>query len=419
MMARSVNVALSLLALANRSFALSCVGPSDEFDCGDPPTCSYGLTTDACGHCSACFKGPDEKCGGPWNIIGICAEGLKCELDQTFPDLNDFNKDGICEKNVQSEWTWAPETNACILDNNNLVLESISFEFCKFLCQVQIDFDCRSLEYHSNDRRCVLSEATSTSSNYSQPCYVMGWTFTEVIEWKWAPETNDCIVDNNNLVLESISLDDCKAHCQVQIDFDCRSLEYNTNDRRCVLSEATSTSINHRQPCHITGWTFTEVIVWTWSPETNACIVDNNNLVLESISLAECKTRCKVQNEFDCRSLEYRSNDSRCILSEATRTFNNYRQPCHIMGWIFTEVIEWTWAPKTNACIVGNNNLVVESISLGECKTRCQVQNDFDCQSIEYHTNDRRCVLSEATSNSIDYRQPCYITGWTFTEVIG
>ncbi|CAL4092046.1 unnamed protein product, partial [Meganyctiphanes norvegica] len=158
---------------------------------------------------------------------------------------------------------------------------------------------------------------------------------------------------------------------------------------------------------------------WTWTHETDACIVGNHNLVLESISLNDCKAHCQVENDFDCRSLEYHFNDRRCMLSESTSNSINYRQHCYTTGWTFTEVIGWTWTHETDACIVGNHNLVLESISLNDCKAHCQVENDFDCRSLEYHSNDRRCMLSESTSNSINYRQHCYTTGWTFTEVIG
>lgn len=31
---------------------------------------------------SPIFKGPDERCGGPMNVLGECGEGLRCHSDE-------------------------------------------------------------------------------------------------------------------------------------------------------------------------------------------------------------------------------------------------------------------------------------------------------------------------------------------------
>ena len=43
-----------------------------------------GTTTDACGCCTVCAKVEGEKCGGPWNIAGVCDKGLICVPQSDF-----------------------------------------------------------------------------------------------------------------------------------------------------------------------------------------------------------------------------------------------------------------------------------------------------------------------------------------------
>lgn len=41
--------------------------------------CKGGVTTDICGCCPVCAKQVGEPCGGEWNYLGKCDEGLYCE----------------------------------------------------------------------------------------------------------------------------------------------------------------------------------------------------------------------------------------------------------------------------------------------------------------------------------------------------
>lgn len=52
-------------------------------ECERPPVelCVFGEARNACNR-KVCAKGPDERCGGPMNILGECGEGLRCHSDE-------------------------------------------------------------------------------------------------------------------------------------------------------------------------------------------------------------------------------------------------------------------------------------------------------------------------------------------------
>ena len=88
-------MALMFSAVVFTSNALSCL-PCRDVTC--PPVyqlrCSGGLVYDACKCCAACAKVKGEKCGGPWNISGVCDCGLRCFKGRK--GSGDINAEGIC-----------------------------------------------------------------------------------------------------------------------------------------------------------------------------------------------------------------------------------------------------------------------------------------------------------------------------------
>ncbi|XP_017755251.1 PREDICTED: neuroparsin-A-like [Eufriesea mexicana] len=60
-----------------QGIAFYCTG------CGDfCHKCEYGtVISNACG-IRQCAKGPDESCGGPRELYGICGEGMRCNCNK-------------------------------------------------------------------------------------------------------------------------------------------------------------------------------------------------------------------------------------------------------------------------------------------------------------------------------------------------
>nr|API81343.1 venom toxin [Hemiscorpius lepturus] len=91
-------VLLSTLVVSIYSLSCPCWRERDKTKfCGPPPTdCPLGTTHDACGCCTVCFKVQGEVCGGPWNVRGVCGEGLYCKKEVVVEEGFD-QYDGVCE----------------------------------------------------------------------------------------------------------------------------------------------------------------------------------------------------------------------------------------------------------------------------------------------------------------------------------
>ncbi|XP_050296574.1 neuroparsin-A-like [Anthonomus grandis grandis] len=53
----------------------------EECDRNPPNLCIWGEARDACNR-RICAKGPDERCGGSFNVLGVCGEGMMCKPDE-------------------------------------------------------------------------------------------------------------------------------------------------------------------------------------------------------------------------------------------------------------------------------------------------------------------------------------------------
>ncbi|XP_036825091.1 uncharacterized protein LOC110520940 [Oncorhynchus mykiss] len=80
--------------------------------------CKGGLTTGVCGCCPACARTAGESCGGTWDYLGKCDEGLVCVYQESvsaaegIPDVEE--RKGICKavletldvESCRPECTW-------------------------------------------------------------------------------------------------------------------------------------------------------------------------------------------------------------------------------------------------------------------------------------------------------------------------
>ncbi|CAL4065608.1 unnamed protein product, partial [Meganyctiphanes norvegica] len=84
---------------------------------------------------------------------------------------------------------WSEIENACITGNNYKEFDELTIDDCKEKCVNDGGINCQSIEYHPQSQRCHISEARSDSEHYTEPCYLDGWQYTELLidagKWMW------------------------------------------------------------------------------------------------------------------------------------------------------------------------------------------------------------------------------------------
>lgn len=62
--------------------------------------CKGGITTGICGCCPVCAKQAGESCGGAWDNLGKCDEGLVCVYQEHTESKPGAEHKGICKSGI-------------------------------------------------------------------------------------------------------------------------------------------------------------------------------------------------------------------------------------------------------------------------------------------------------------------------------
>lgn len=75
--------------------------PCEQIHCSSQRTlklqCKGGVTTGVCGCCPVCARTEGETCGGIWDYLGKCDEGLVCVYQEVADDKPDAERKGTCK----------------------------------------------------------------------------------------------------------------------------------------------------------------------------------------------------------------------------------------------------------------------------------------------------------------------------------
>nr|XP_039267350.1 serine protease inhibitor swm-1-like [Styela clava] len=85
---------LIAIGFISTCFGLSCI-PCEDIVC-KTPVCTTKIVKDECRCCDVCSKSIGERCGGPWNISGLCDNGLTCHKVVRLGE-RESNAGGTCE----------------------------------------------------------------------------------------------------------------------------------------------------------------------------------------------------------------------------------------------------------------------------------------------------------------------------------
>uniref|UniRef100_A0A4W6CYA1 Ig-like domain-containing protein n=1 Tax=Lates calcarifer TaxID=8187 RepID=A0A4W6CYA1_LATCA len=133
--------------------------------------CKGGVTTGVCGCCPVCARAEGETCGGTWDYLGKCDEGLVCVYQDAAADKPDEERKGICKAG-----------------------ECINYDLNQYQAGAMNDF-ISLLEEKKKNKKCdsgfvksPLSETKLTGDAFELYCDVVG-NPTPEIQW-WYSEIN-------------------------------------------------------------------------------------------------------------------------------------------------------------------------------------------------------------------------------------
>ncbi|KAM8891201.1 uncharacterized protein AB9W97_011852 isoform 1-T1 [Spinachia spinachia] len=64
--------------------------------------CAGGVTTGVCGCCPVCARAEGESCGGTWDYLGKCDEGLVCVYPDAAAERAHAERTGTCRAVIES-----------------------------------------------------------------------------------------------------------------------------------------------------------------------------------------------------------------------------------------------------------------------------------------------------------------------------
>ncbi|XP_037539635.1 IGFBP domain-containing protein [Nematolebias whitei] len=129
--------------------------------------CKGGVTTGVCGCCPVCARTEGDTCGGTWDYLGKCDEGLVCVYQESDADKPEAERKGICKSVIEA---LDPEScePTCTKDfcqaNPSAICSarSVSLEqkACRGSCQHTSCSSCLLLRRPSCHHTCGASDST-------------------------------------------------------------------------------------------------------------------------------------------------------------------------------------------------------------------------------------------------------------------
>ncbi|MEQ2221040.1 hypothetical protein ILYODFUR_011665 [Ilyodon furcidens] len=143
--------------------------PCERIHCSTRRTlklqCKGGVTTGVCGCCPVCARTEGETCGGNWDYLGKCDEGLVCIYQEPAADKPDAERKGICKAVIETlnPESCSPECTKEYCQANPSAICSARFaslekKACQGSCQHTSCTSCLMLKRPSCPHSCAPSD---------------------------------------------------------------------------------------------------------------------------------------------------------------------------------------------------------------------------------------------------------------------
>ncbi|KAL7401855.1 hypothetical protein ABVT39_005431 [Epinephelus coioides] len=117
--------------------------------------CKGGVTTGVCGCCPVCARAEGETCGGTWDYLGKCDEGLVC-VYQDSADKPDAERKGICKAVIESS-----DQESCRPECTREYCQANPSEICSARFVSLEKTECQGSCQHTSCSSCLLLKPPS------------------------------------------------------------------------------------------------------------------------------------------------------------------------------------------------------------------------------------------------------------------
>ncbi|KAL0968682.1 hypothetical protein UPYG_G00270140 [Umbra pygmaea] len=131
--------------------------------------CKGGLATGVCGCCPACARTVGESCGGAWDYLGKCDEGLVCVYQgpvspsKRKPDVEE--RKGICKAVLETL-----DVETCRPDCTWMYCQANPSEICSARSVSLEQLECQGSCQHTSCSSCLILRPPSSSTSCPQTC---------------------------------------------------------------------------------------------------------------------------------------------------------------------------------------------------------------------------------------------------------
>jgi len=298
---------------------------------------------------------------------------------------------------------------------------------CERLCLLEDEFPCRSAEFDSDARRCVLSR----DDRRTQPeafRYGAG-TNIDYIENQCTKPLPDCSYTSSKKdvtvvamddILYSRTVQDCERFCDDARAFNCRS--FSQKDDRCYLSGDDSITLPDTKQPDEPGAVYKEKVCTRSTCDGGMFIYEKTtshvlrtarqeNLPLSSNTpgiTKECSRLC-VDQGADCPAFSIDYNGQRCFTLDRNtqgrgddlveRDGTNYFEKICLRGKIDKcRDKVWAFERVPGRQLEGFDDKIIDQVpNRRDCEEFCLSETSFTCLSADYNLVTLACSLSQET----------------------
>lgn len=201
-----------------------------------------------------------------------------------------------------------------------------------------------------------------------------------------------------------VSKEICAQKCVTEVEFQCRSFEYENSRRNCYLYKNAHQDPGIKLETGTGRDHFKTAYEKQFHRHIDHIITKRHNRKIDSVSVEECARRCIYEVVFQCRGFDYDRLLLTCWLTELDvnsaggvlrqQYFDYYSKSTEeeIMG----QFISYGYGrlrPIMGGQVYKKSRISVPNLEA--CAKECLEETDFHCKSFDYGFTDGKCDMSE------------------------